>query len=773
MWRGFLAAVSIYSVLAMAPTGANASSTTPEESSSSGRLQPPSPLDRERGAVSAPTTEPARPSSGASRAGVEAASEASGSWIDTTDRAAVVAAFHDEFGRNDPATRWTGDRATCDPGTVSAELRDAMISRVNWYRAMAGVGGPVVEDASLSERSQAAALSLGSELSYPTADPSTWGCATPESIEGVENSITFWGAEGLESVDWFFNPDGNRDTDDATSSRRWLLEPSQTRMGIGSVPYNGDTVPAAAIWVNEAAESSTESAPVRNTDRIWSWPPEGYVPASALSSWWTVQTDDPEYDFTHADVDLHFLGVEGAGSYTSPSLVVHPDGSGFSFRPLIPKGGEPDMLVEITVSGVRKGDEQYYKRFRTTVIRDTQYEPVNPCRIADTRSYGPIPPNVRVAFDVAGTSAFFGLQGGVDGGCRIPRSASAVVASITAVKPAAQGFARVWPWDERPGKATVVNYSPGRSTTNTFTMPVGSGIYLEAFRGNSDFVIDVQGFYAARPDGASFVPLRPCRVVDTRSSHAKGRLRANEQRSFQVAGSGSAIASQGGRSGGCGVPDDATAVSASVSAVAPTGAFGYLRAWPSGGPVPNATVLNYTGGASTTNTGVIPLGASAPGAIDVRNYAGSTDVVIDVQGYYTVGGGGLAYVVLPSCRMVDTRESGPPSRLGPNEEYGFALHITPDRCQLPQTMPAFEATVTAVAWHNSPSGYARLWPYRDPMPNATFLNYQGRSAASTNSGALTVLPDDFRAALSVRNYGGEADYIIDSTGYYFPAPPGT
>jgi hypothetical protein len=82
------------------------------------------------------------------------------------------------------------------------------------------------------------------------------------------------------------------------------------------------------------------------------------------------------------------------------------------------------------------------------------------------------------------------------------------------------------------------------------------------------------------------------------------------------------------------VPDTAVAVEASITAVAPTGSAGFLRAWPADTTAPTATFLNYLNGQSITNTGAIPIGPTTPGDITIRNFVGTAHYVIDLQGYY-------------------------------------------------------------------------------------------------------------------------------------------
>src|SRR6478609_2924477 len=85
-----------------------------------------------------------------------------------------------------------------------------------------------------------------------------------------------------------------------------------------------------------------------------------------------------------------------------------------------------------------------------------------------------------------------------------------------------------------------------------------------------------------------FVPITPCRVVDTRQQG--GPFSSGQTRSYYVA-STTGFAPQGGHSGGCGIPVGAVAVTAGLSAVSPHHA-GFFRTWAFGGAEPGATVLN-------------------------------------------------------------------------------------------------------------------------------------------------------------------------------------
>jgi hypothetical protein len=69
-----------------------------------------------------------------------------------------------------------------------------------------------------------------------------------------------------------------------------------------------------------------------------------------------------------------------------------------------------------------------------------------------------------------------------------------------------------------------------------------------------------------------------------------------------------------------------------VTAVSPT-ADGYLTAYPFGGTRPGSSSLNMVRGAPPTANLVI-TGVDAGGRFSLFNFAGSTDVVVDLVGWY-------------------------------------------------------------------------------------------------------------------------------------------
>ncbi len=100
-----------------------------------------------------------------------------------------------------------------------------------------------------------------------------------------------------------------------------------------------------------------------------------------------------------------------------------------------------------------------------------------------------------------------------------------------------------------------------------------------------------------------FVPVTPCRIVDTRNANGAfggPELAAGSTRNFNIPG------------GGCGIPITAVAYSLNVTVV-PAGPLGYLTVWPQGGSKPIVSTLN-SDGRIKANAAIVPAGTGGGSA---------------------------------------------------------------------------------------------------------------------------------------------------------------
>ncbi len=715
---------------------------------------------------------------------VTSAVRAGDGWIDTADRAAVIAAYDAEFGRDEPATGFTGSTSSCQPGTTSAAYRASLLKRINWYRAMAGTGTAITENTTWTRSAQAAALIMAAENRISHTPTPDWACWTSSGADGAATSNLTLGAAGTTSMDLYMEDPGSGNA--SIGHRSWLLHPGITQMGLGDVVTPTRKANATKLFATGIPPSGDAGA-VRDAGRYLSWPPPGYVPIETIHPRWSLQRRSGVAgvtDFSTATVSVRIGGSTAAVTpeYRSNDRIV--------FQPRLP-AVVTDTAVTVTVSGILVAGTRVSRTWTTTIlpvgastppfpVQRSVYVPITPCRVVDTRSQGGrFGPNVQRAYRITGTGAQFAAQGGKVGGCGIPAGATAVEATATAVAPsAANGFLRAGPSDRVLPNATFLNYTAGHGVTNTGAIPLGTGsttqLAMRNYGGTSDYVIDLQGYFVAEAQpGLRYVAVAPCRVVDTRTRG--GAFPPRAQRTYQVAGTGATFAGQGGKAGGCGVPAGAEAVEATVTAIPAAAEAGYARAWPAGQAQPNATFVNYSHRQPVTNTGAIPLAAADTDQLAVANAGGTSDFVIELQGYYTRTEPGSVYVPIVPCRAVDTRTSGGLLAAAASRTFhvsGFSTESVATRqyagqggaaatCDVPHDATAVEASLTAVA-PASAKGYARIWATSTPAPNATFLNYTPTQSI-TNTGAVPIAP---LGDLDLSNHSGSSHYVVDIQGYF-------
>ncbi|MBL8227414.1 MAG: hypothetical protein JNL98_03015 [Bryobacterales bacterium] len=255
-----------------------------------------------------------------------------------------------------------------------------------------------------------------------------------------------------------------------------------------------------------------------------------------------------------------------------------------------------------------------------------------------------------------------------------------------------------------------------------------------------------------------FVPITPCRLVDSRDANRSGSfgppsLAAGTSRDIPVP------------QGACGIPFSARAYSVNMTVV-PAGFLGFLSLYPTGQTRPVVSTLNSWNGRVVANAAIVPAGTS--GAITVFA-SDNTHIVLDVNGYFVPASEpqGLMFYPVTPCRISDTRAGG--GKLG---EYGppqiaaggtRTMNVPASGCGIPGNAQAYALNVTAV-----PPGllsYITVWPGGQTQPLASTLNaFDGQVVANA-----AIVPAGLNGTVSF--FASEAtDLVVDVTGYF--APPG-
>jgi hypothetical protein len=279
----------------------------------------------------------------------------------------------------------------------------------------------------------------------------------------------------------------------------------------------------------------------------------------------------------------------------------------------------------------------------------------------------------------------------------------------------------------------------------TFSQP-GNNAYLAA-PSVSDFV---QVSPAGSLTSVQFVPVTPCRVVDTRLANGAfggPELPAGSTRNFVIP------------SGACNIPAGATAYSLNVTVV-PAAGLGFLSIWPSGERQPNVSTLN-SDSRTKANAAIVPAGSN--GAVSVY-VSDTTHVILDINGYFTPASASnnLDFYPLTPCRIADTRN--PNGALGgPYLAGGVArsFPVLSSSCGLSTTAQAYSLNFTVVP--HTPLGYLSTWPAGQPQPVVSTLN--AFTQAITANAAI--VPAGTNGAIDVYA-SNDTDVIIDMNGYFAP-----
>lgn len=348
----------------------------------------------------------------------------------------------------------------------------------------------------------------------------------------------------------------------------------------------------------------------------------------------------------------------------------------------------------------------------------TRLTPLEPCRLADTRSGDGIS-------SISGRRMVVRLDH-----CGIPDDATAIVATTTVIFPQSRGYLVGYPAGSAEPNSATLNWTAGRTWGNSTTISIGDDRSIEFYKsdgfGTGNVTVDVTAAFvpAAEATAGRFVPLPAGqRLLDTRTTSTPA---ADDVTTIPMPD---------------GVPADATALAITLTAIDTTGR-GFFTLHPTGTERPEASALNIDGvGQFRSATAIVPVGELG---FDIYQSVGA-DLVVDMTGWFTgdsaeSSADGL-YVPLAPTRLRDTRPEVSPIHPGGSIEIPIAQNAAAVAVSMTMIDPDTRGYLTAHAARTdrseTASGYG--FPYENTAQFAmSAVSDEGLAVFAANGTELTV-----------------------------------
>jgi len=268
----------------------------------------------------------------------------------------------------------TADVADCYPGTNATSFQQAVLRRINWFRAMAGDPANVSLNFVYNSNAQAVAVMISSSGMLNHDPPPTWPCYSAAGAAGAGGNQA-GGADGADAITLYIWDFGTGNSD--VGHRRWILFPSEQIMGTGDVPATNSNIAGNCTYVFDS--SINDPRPATRQPYV-AWPPEGFVPYQIVYPYWSFALSNA--DLSAATVTMKSNGVpltvaiqpyqsgdennqSGAGEDT---LVWVPMGLDANCECTTFPFGGTDTVYSITVSNIGVGATHVGFSYNVTVF---------------------------------------------------------------------------------------------------------------------------------------------------------------------------------------------------------------------------------------------------------------------------------------------------------------------------------------------------------------------------------------------------------------------
>jgi hypothetical protein len=368
-----------------------------------------------------------------------------------------------------------------------------------------------------------------------------------------------------------------------------------------------------------------------------------------------------------------------------------------------------------------------------------------PVRLLDSRfnigTTGPFTSSVPKSVDIAGRLG-------------IPNNAVAITGNLTIVGQQQAGYASLTPLPNAFPATSTINFPLGDNRANNITSPLSNagGVSLTYKAGagkQTHFILDVTGYFLNNNNGATYNVLTPVRVLDSRFGIGlSNKFAANTPRTFQVTGGS--------------IPAGAIAVTGNLTVTNQTRA-GFVSLTPAPTANPTTSTINFPTGDTRANGLTVPLSTAGKLSAVYKASGGTTDLILDVTGYYLDDLSGARFVALTPGRRMDTRFQAPPEGLTGAFSANVARTLIVEPYQgVPANATAITGNLTVVG--QTRAGYVSMTQTATNNPATSTLNFPlGDTRANGVTGPLS---GPGSVGLVYKTSGGLTHLILDVTGYF-------
>jgi len=561
-----------------------------------------------------------------------------------------------------------------------------------------------------------------------------------------------------------------------------FLDPIAPRQPSGTLTSAIDSRPTDAIWQgNRLTFVSTQACtPSGDTD------PRDCVRVSQLDT--STPTPSVTKDFLIAEIgeDLYLGGIGASGNgalfavwtRSSGTAEDYPSSYGAYNLPSDPANSisPPELLFQgqADYTGSRWGDyvgvsqdpqdpnavwqgNEYASSdggwgtyvSQLKVGSGATYVPIAPVRVLDTRIgtglTGVFTSNVPRTFSVAGDLG-------------IPADAVAVTGNLTVTQQTAKGFVALTVAPTVSPTTSTLNFPVGDNRANNVTIPLSptgalSAVYKAVAAKTAHLIFDVTGYFLADAAGATYTPVTPARILDSRASSQVGPYStpfvASVPREVSVWNQG-------------GVPSTAIAITGNLTVTGQT-SLGYLTLSNVNTSSPATSTLNFPVGDNRANGVSVALtGTGSLWAVYKAPAGKVANVILDVTGYYEPGSSGLRFFPLNPGRALDGRPGttvGLPGTFSANSSRALAVD---GHLGVPVGAAAITGNLTVT--QQTAKGFAAMTPDPTNTPATSTLNFP---VGDNRANGVTVPLNGLGfTSLVYKAVSGTTYLILDITGYF-------